>query len=54
MGYYLNPGNSSFRETIRSRIYVDKTNLIAWINHDRSEGAGRIYRFHGKGSKGTV
>ena len=32
MGYYLNPGNSSFRETIRSRIYVDKTNLIAWIN----------------------
>lgn len=32
MGYYLNPGNSSFRETIRSRIYVDKTQLIAWIN----------------------
>lgn len=26
MGIYLNPGNQGFRESIRSRIYVDKTN----------------------------
>ena len=32
MGIYLNPGNKSFWETVRSRIYVDKTNLIACTN----------------------
>ena len=32
MGIYLNPGNQGFRESIRSRIYVDKTNLIACTN----------------------
>lgn len=29
MGVYLNPGNQGFRESIRSKIYVDKTELIA-------------------------
>lgn len=24
MGIYLNPGNKGFRESIRSKIYVDK------------------------------
>lgn len=32
MGIYLNPGNEGFRETIRSKIYVDKTGLIAFTN----------------------
>lgn len=32
MGIYLNPGNRGFLESIRSRIYVDKTNLIACTN----------------------
>ncbi len=29
MGFYLNPGNQGFWESIRSNIYVDKTGLIA-------------------------
>lgn len=32
MGIYLNPGNQGFWESIRSKIYVDKTNLIACTN----------------------
>ncbi len=32
MGIYLNPGNSGFRESISSEIYVDKTGLIAYTN----------------------
>lgn len=32
MGYYLNPGNKRYWESTRSRIYVDKTKLIACTN----------------------
>ena len=32
MGIYLNPGNKSFWQSIRSEIYVDKTELIAQTN----------------------
>lgn len=32
MGIYLNPGNRGFWESVRSRIYVDKTGLIACTN----------------------
>ncbi|MDE6621297.1 MAG: AAA family ATPase, partial [Lachnospiraceae bacterium] len=32
MGFYLNPKNKSFWESIRSTIYVDKTLLIACTN----------------------
>ncbi len=32
MGIYLNPGNTGFWEAIRSKIYVDKTELIACAN----------------------
>lgn len=32
MGFYLNPGNRGFRDSIRSKIYVDKTGLIACTN----------------------
>ena len=32
MGVYLNPGNGGFAEALRSKIYVDKTGLIAYTN----------------------
>lgn len=32
MGIYLNPGNDGFQTAIRSEIYVDKTELIAYTN----------------------
>lgn len=32
MGIYLNPGNKGFEQAIRSKIYVDKTELIACTN----------------------
>ncbi len=32
MGIYLNQENDSFAETLRSEIYVDKTELIACTN----------------------
>lgn len=32
MGIYLNPGNDGFWTSVRSKIYVDKTGLIADIN----------------------
>ncbi len=40
MGIYLNPGNISFRKSINSEIYVDKTELIAVTNRylDTNEG----------------
>lgn len=32
MGIYLNPGNEGFATAVRSKIYVDKTELIAFTN----------------------
>ncbi len=32
MGIYLNPGNRSFQMSLNSKIYVDKSNLIAYTN----------------------
>lgn len=32
MGIYLNPGNENFRMATNSKIYVDKSNLIAYTN----------------------
>lgn len=32
MGIYLNPGNDGFRQSVCSKIYVDKTELIACMN----------------------
>ena len=32
MGIYLNPGNHGYAESIHSKIYVDKTGLIAYTN----------------------
>ena len=32
MGIYLNPGDTSFQGSLRSKIYVDKSGLIAKTN----------------------
>lgn len=32
MGIYLNPENEGFRDAVQSKIYVDKTGLIAYTN----------------------
>ena len=32
VGIYVNPGNTGFLESIRSEIYVDKTELIGCTN----------------------
>ena len=36
MGYLLNPDNTEFKESINSKIYVDKTDLIAVVNEKLS------------------
>ncbi len=33
MGTYLNPGKAAFEEAIKSEIYVDKTEMIAFLNN---------------------
>ena len=32
MGHYLNPGNEGFKRALRARIYVDKTEMIEYVN----------------------
>lgn len=32
MGFYLNPEETGFIDSIESKIYVDKTELIAYTN----------------------
>lgn len=32
MGRYLNPGCNNFEEALNSSIYVDKTDMIAYLN----------------------
>ncbi len=32
MGFYLNPGNGSFKEALNTDIYVDKTEMILYVN----------------------
>lgn len=32
MGIYVNPGNAAFKESINSMIYLDKSELISYIN----------------------
>lgn len=32
MGTYLNPGKAAFEEALKSEIYVDKTEMIAFLN----------------------
>ena len=32
MGFYLNSGNEGFKRVLRSRIYVDRTGMIEYVN----------------------
>ena len=32
MGRFVNPGNGAFQDVLNSRIYVDKTGLLEYIN----------------------
>ena len=32
MGQYLNPGNAGFERAVRSQIYVDKTEMLDYLN----------------------
>ena len=36
MGSYLNPSNKGFRQSLQSKIYVDKSMLIAQIRESPS------------------
>ena len=38
MGIYLNPGYGNFEETLRQKIYVDKTMMIAAVNEIMDHG----------------
>ncbi|MDE6219665.1 MAG: AAA family ATPase [Lachnospiraceae bacterium] len=42
MGIYLNPGNKKFWKATRSKIYVDKTGLIAWTNEQINTEQGFV------------
>ena len=33
MGRFVNPDNSAFQVALNSRIYVDKTGMIEYMNH---------------------
>ena len=32
MGIYINPGSEKFQEALRSEIYIDKTDMINYLN----------------------
>ena len=32
MGIYLNPGSDRYEEALRTEIYVDKTNMLSFLN----------------------
>ena len=34
MGIYVNPGNEEFKRAVNSKIYVDKTMLLAFTNQN--------------------
>lgn len=32
MGIYLNPGKAAYEEAIRSEVFIDKTDMILFLN----------------------
>ncbi len=38
MGIYLNPGNENYRSTLKGRVFVDKTMMLARLNQYIEEG----------------
>ena len=43
MGIYVNPGNEEFKRAVNSKIYVDKTMLLAFTNHQPSPPFRKIH-----------
>lgn len=41
MGIYLNPGNEPFRQAVTDDIYIDKTEMIAFINQKINSARGK-------------
>ena len=41
MGIYLNPGNEFFRQAVTDDIYVDKTEMIAFVNQRINKSGGK-------------
>ena len=48
MGSYLNPGNLSFRGSLRSKIYIDKSELIARTNEALCKPSKKIRKINGR------
>ncbi len=45
MGLYVNPDNRSFNESINSKIYVDKSMLLAELNSlIGTSGVSQVWR----------
>lgn len=42
MGTYLNPGNQSYKMAIRSEIFVDKSDMIQYLNVEVQAAQNRI------------
>lgn len=53
MGIYLNPGNTLFSKTLKSPIYVDKSELIEILNK-KLELLNNICVYHGLDDLGKV
>ena len=59
MGIYVNPGNEEFKRAANSKIYVDKTMLLAFTNQNicvsrprrfgKSMAANMLVAYYGKG-----
>lgn len=41
MGIYLNPGNVFFRQAVTDDIYIDKTEMIAFVNRRINKSGGK-------------
>ena len=46
MGIYLNPGNALFSKTLKSQIYIDKSELIEILNK-KQEQENNMFVDHG-------
>lgn len=41
MGLYVNPGNEAFRQAVTDDIYVDKTQMISFMNQKLNKLRGK-------------
>ena len=42
MGLYLNPGNDAFYMAVNDDIYVDKSEMISWVNRKLNKNSRYI------------